>query len=105
MAMLTDYQKMTSSQEAIMKSSQDFKTMGSQFISSLTSALSTFEGATKDALINTKIGQSGSEQEGTLAYFVESQIPSLLEGLGKLLQGNIDTIVETDEKLAETING
>jgi len=105
MAMLTDYKKMDSTKTAINTSAEKFKTMGSGFISSLTSALSTFEGATKDSLMTAKIGQSGSEVEGTLAYFVEKQIPNLLEGLAKLLDGNLTTIVETDQKLADAIEG
>ena len=52
-----------------------------------------------------KIGSSGSETEGTLAYFVEKQIPSLLDGLKQLLEGNRTTIDDSDKKLAEAISG
>lgn len=105
MAMLTDYQKMTGAQTTIENASKEFNQKGTAFIANLTTALSTFEGATKDALMTAKIGQSGSEVEGTLAYFVEKQIPDLLNGLAQLLKGNIDTVVETDEKLAAAIEG
>ena len=52
-----------------------------------------------------KIGTSGTDKEGTLAYFVEKQIPDLLDGLSKLLEGNRDTIEKSDQQLAEAIRG
>ena len=36
---------------------------------------------------------------------VEKQIPQLIEGLGKLLEGNRDTIDQGDHGLAEAIRG
>ena len=105
MAMLVDNQKIVEAHDAIMSASQDFASKGTAFIADLTQALSTFEGETKDALMETKIGASGSETEGTLAYFVEKQIPQLIEGLGKLLEGNRDTIDKSDHELSEAIRG
>ena len=105
MAMLTDHPKMIAARDKITDASGEFSRKGAAFIANLTTALSTFEGATKDALMSAKIGQTGSETEGTLAYFVEKQIPNLLKGLSDLLDGNITTIVETDQKLADAITG
>lgn len=105
MAMLVDNQKMDTAVTAISDASTDFNTKASAFIADLTAALSTFEGETKDALMEAKIGTSGSDKEGTLAYFVEKQIPDLLKGLSDLLKGNKDTIEESDQKLAEAIRG
>lgn len=105
MAMLIDNRKMEDARGNIEKASTDFKGKGSAFIAALTTALSTFEGETKDVLMEKKIGSSGSETEGTLAYFVEKQIPDLLNGLAKLLEGNRTTIDESDRKLAEAISG
>lgn len=105
MAMLIDNQKMETARDAIEDAKGDFETKASAFIAALTSALSTFEGETKDVLMEKKIGSSGSETEGTLAYFVEKQIPSLLDGLMQLLEGNRTTIDDSDRKLAEAISG
>lgn len=105
MAMLVDNQKMVDTKKDIDTASTDFKGKGTAFIEALTNALSTFEGETKDALMKSKIGSSGSETEGTLAYFVEKQIPDLLNGLSQLLEGNRTTIDESDRKLAEAISG
>ncbi len=105
MAMLTDYQKMQSACEYINTSAEEFTSKATNFIVNLTAALSTFEGAAKDSLIASKIGQSGSDVEGTLACFVEKQIPSLLTGMKNLLNGNLETIVQTDQKLADAIEG
>lgn len=103
MAMLVDNEKMLNAITSIETISGEFKTKGSGFISELTSALSTFEGDTKDALMEKKIGASGSEVDGTLAYFVEKQIPDLVKGLKELLSKNRDVIDESDQKLADAI--
>ncbi len=105
MAMLVDNNKLTTAKADIERISTSFATAGSSFITSLTSALSTFEGETKDALMTYKIGASGSETEGTLAYFVEKQIPDLINGLAQLLEGNRSTIDDSDRQLAEAISG
>lgn len=103
MAMLVDNEKMTTAHGEIEQASEDFKNKGTAFIADLIAALSTFEGETKDALMEKKIGSTNSEVEGTLAYFVEKQIPDLITGLAKLLDGNRTTIDESDMKLAEAI--
>ncbi len=105
MAMLVDDAKMAAAVKDIGDASKEFKTKATTFIADLTNALSTFEGETKDALMDAKIGKSGEEKEGTLVYFVEKQIPDLLEGLSKLLEGNRTTVIESDAKLAEAIRG
>lgn len=105
MAMLVDNEKMITAHTEIQNASKDFKNKGTAFIADLTTALSTFEGETKDALMASKIGSTGSQVEGTLAYFVETQIPQLIDGLAQLLDGNRSTIDESDMKLAEAIRG
>ena len=106
MAMVADNEKMVNAKTTIESMADDFKTnKANEFITSLTTALSTFEGETKDALMESKIGKLGTETEGTLAYFVETQIPQLIKGLAELLNGNINTIDESDKKLADAIRG
>ena len=103
MAMVVDNVALEKAKDEILTASDTFKTKGSTFIATLTQTLSTFEGETKDALMDKKIGTSGSQTEGTLAYFLEKQIPDLLKGLSDLLEGNRSTIDESDKKLAEAI--
>lgn len=105
MSMLVDNEKMVSAYTAIDNLSKDFKTKAGEFITELTNALATFEGETKDVLMEKKIGTSGSETEGTLAYFVETQIPGLLDGLAQLLEGNRDTVEKGDKQFAEALRG
>jgi len=103
MAMYVDNEQMATAFSTIDNlAKNDFKNAGTDFIAQLSQALSTFEGETKDALMESKIGASGAG-EGTLAYFVETQVPELIEGLAKLLEGNRDTIDKSDKKLADAI--
>jgi hypothetical protein len=105
MAMLVDNEKMKSAYTELTTAATNFHNTGVAFISDLTTALSTFEGDTKDALMEKKIGTSGAKTEGTLAHFVEDQISDLITGLAKLLEGNRDTIEKSDAKLAGAIRG
>lgn len=105
MAMLVDDQKMGTACQSIKDVAKNFQTKGTDFIAELNSALSTFEGETKDALVEKKIGASGAKTEGTLANFVENQIYDLIMGLAELLEGNRHTIDESDMKLAQAIRG
>lgn len=105
MAMVVENAVLEKAKEEIDEAAANFKTMGTNFIDTLTGTLGTFSGDTKDALMKNKIGAAGSQTDGTLAYFVEKQIPDLLEGLSKLLEGNRTTIDESDRKLAEAISG
>lgn len=57
MAMLVDSEKMTTAHGEIEQASEDFKNKGTAFIADLTTALSTFEGETKDALMDKKLVQ------------------------------------------------
>lgn len=105
MAMLVDNAALEKARDEIAKSATSLKTKGTSFIGTLTATLSTFSGATKDALMQHKIGTSGSETEGTLACFLEKQVPELIEGLSKLLEGNRSTVDDADQKLADAISG
>ena len=105
MAMLVDNQAMLNAKDAIDAAAKDFGTKARNFIATLTNSLSTFSGETKDILVNSKIGASGSEVEGTLAYFLEKQCPDLVTGLGSLLEGNRSTVDQSDHQLADAISG
>ncbi len=117
MGMVADNEKIVAARNAISGESADegaayaglakeFQEAGAAFIEALAGAngaLATFEGETKDVLVNEKIGTA--EKENTLAYFVEKQIPDLIMGLGKLLEGNRSTIESADHQLAQAISG
>lgn len=105
MAMVVENEALVKAKDEIDEAATNFKSMGTNFIDTLTSTLGTFSGETKDALMKNKIGESGSQRDGTLAYFVEKQVPDLLNGLSQLLEGNRTTIDESDRKLAEAISG
>ena len=101
--MLVDNGKMTQAFTRINEIKDSFKTEGDQFITDLTQILNTFEGETKDILMSQKIGSVDSQDTKTLAYFVGTQIPNLIDGLAKLLEANRTTVVDTDKKLSEAI--
>ena len=105
MAMFVDNQALTSAKTEIDTAATNFANKAKNFITTLNNSLSTFSGETKDVLVNTKIGTSGSEAEGTLAYFLEKQCPDLVKGLASLLEGNRTTIDESDRQLAGAISG
>jgi len=104
-AMLVDNAALETAKKDIDELAGKFATAGTDFIETLTATLSTFSGETKDMLMKHKIGASGSDVEGTLACFVEKQIPDLIRGLSKLIDENRKTIDEGDRKLAEAISG
>ncbi|MEE0266066.1 MAG: hypothetical protein UD936_10620 [Acutalibacteraceae bacterium] len=105
MAMLVDNQKMGTAYTDIQNVAKKFQDAGTTLITGLDSALLTFEGETKDALMEKKIGASGAKTEGTLANFVENQIYDLIMGLAKLLEGNREAIEKSDNQLAAAIRG
>ena len=105
MAMVVDNQKIVDAKETIEKDAEKFATMAKGFIAELESALSTFEGETKDVLMDKKIGSSSDEKPDTLSYFLITQIPQVIGNLAALLEGNRTTIDESDRKLAEAISG
>ena len=104
MAMLVVNEALETATGEIDKLADKFASTGTEFIGTLTTTLSTFSGETKDMLMQHKIGTSGSQVEGTLACFVEKQIPDLIRGLSKLLNENRKTIDDSDRKLAEAIS-
>lgn len=105
MAMFVENAALENAKKDIETAASKFKTMGTEFLGTLNTTLSTFSGETKDVLMQNKIGASGSEVDGTLANFLENQIPALLNGLASLLEGNRTTIDDSDRKLAEAISG
>lgn len=105
MAMVVENAALEKARDEINEIAGKLRTKGTEFIGTLTNTtLKSFSGETKDALMQYKIGASGTQTEGTLACFVEKQIPELVEGLAKLLEGNRTTIDESDHKLAEAIS-
>jgi len=100
--MLVDNNALEEAKKSIDAVVKKLQPEGTSLIKELTEALKDFEGETKDALME-KIGTSGTKTEGTLAFFVEEQLPGLLTALGELLDGNRETIVECDKKLADAI--
>lgn len=102
MAMMVDNGKMVDAYNSLVQAESNFKSQAESFIAELNAAIATFEGETKDALVESKIG-TNPETEGTLICFVEKQIPELIKGLYTLLDKNRETIDESDMKLAEAI--
>ncbi len=105
MAMYVENAALEKAKNEIDAVSNNFKTKGTEFITTLTNTLSTFSGETKDILMQQKIGNSGSEVEESLAYFVETGIPNLISGLSQIIEANRQTIDESDHQLAEAISG
>lgn len=105
MGMTVDNAKMQTAKQNIDTMAGKFKTAGDTLLDELNTVLATFKGATKDALMASKIGKKDAGAEGQLAYFVQEQLPSMITSLANLLEGNRKTIVESDQKLADAIQG
>ena len=103
-AMLVDNAALETAKKNIDDLAGKFAAAGEGFIGTLTATLSTFSGETKDMLMQHKIGATGSDVDGTLAKFVEKQIPDLIRSLSNLLEENRKTIDDSDRKLAEAIS-
>lgn len=77
--------------------SDEYKTLGENFITDLNNAISEMEGEAKDALqnfINTDVKS-----------FVEESLPSAVEGMSTLLEANRTNFVEVDQQIADSISG
>lgn len=83
--------------ESISKCSVDYKTAGENFVTEFSSAIAEMEGAAKDAL-KTLI-------DGDVKTFVETDLPTAVDGMSKLLEGNRDNFEKVDKQLADSING
>ena len=92
MSILIDKKIIDQACKDIESASGDFEKLSSGFIASLTSALSTFEGETKDVLIENKIGNPDGEKQDTLVYFLEKQI-IINDGENMLLSPNSFTVL------------
>lgn len=97
-------QTMLNAKSNFEQDAKDLKSAGETLVQSLTTALSTFEGATKDAVMQ-KIGVTGSADEKTLAFFAENQVPQMLTNLATLLEANRSTLEQGDKMLADQISG
>jgi len=83
--------------ESIKKCSEDYKTAGENFVTEFNSAIAEMEGAAKDAL-KTLI-------DGAVTDFVEKDLPTAVDGMSKLLEGNRDNFEKVDQQLADSISG
>lgn len=83
--------------EAITKCSVDYKTAGENFVTDFNSAIAEMEGAAKDAL-KTLI-------DGDVKNFVETDLPTAVDGMSQLLEGNRDNFEKVDQQLADSISG
>lgn len=74
-----------------------YKIAGEEFVKALNGAISEMEGAAKDALknfIDTDVNQ-----------FVAEQLPTAIDNMSKLLEGNRDNFEKVDTQLAASIGG
>lgn len=101
---LFDNEIMKNAISAFEDEKNNLKKAGEELIQALNQDLVGFEGATKDAIMK-KIGETGSEDQGSLAYFVEKQVPQMLENLAVLLEANRSTLEKGDQMLADQISG
>ncbi len=83
--------------EAITKCYGDYKTAGENFVTDFNSAITEMEGAAKDAL-KTLI-------DGAVKTFVETDLPTAVDGMSQLLEGNRDNFEKVDQQLADSISG
>ncbi len=81
----------------IEKSKTSYEEAGQTLITSLTNAISEMEGATKDAL-QTLI-------DGDIKTFVETDLPSAIEGMATLLEANRQNFEDVDQQIASNISG
>lgn len=77
--------------------SGSFKTDGDAFVSALTAAISAMEGETKDALLK-------FFTTDVTTFFVES-LPSAIQSMSDLLEGNRDNFEKVDLQIAGSIGG
>lgn len=74
-----------------------YKRSGEALISALNSAISSMEGASKDALkrfIDTTVND-----------YVVTSLPNAVDGMSKLLEANRTNFVDVDQQLADGIGG
>ncbi|OPX42024.1 hypothetical protein CLHUN_40830 [Ruminiclostridium hungatei] len=74
-----------------------YKSAGEAFIKDLNDAINEMEGAAKDALknfIDTDVNQ-----------FVAVDLPTAVDGMSKLLEGNRDNFEKVDAQIAQSISG
>lgn len=102
MSMVFDNGIMVQAVEDFNSRANDLKAAGQALLDALKGDLSTFEGNTKDALMEL-IGDGS--KEGTLSYFVLTQVPKVLENAATLLDANRTQIQDGDSKLAEQLKG
>ena len=83
--------------ENINKIAEQYKTLGTNFITDLNNAIAAMEGEAKDALqnfINTDVKS-----------FVEERLPSAVQGMATLLEANRTNFVDADQQIADSISG
>jgi len=77
--------------------SGSFKTDGEAFVSALTSAIASMEGETKDALQNFFTT--------AVSDFFTDSLPTAIQGMSDLLEGNRSNFEKVDRDIAANISG
>lgn len=77
--------------------SQEYKTLGENFISDLNNAIAEMEGEAKDALHNFI--------NSDVKTFVEESLPNAVDGMSNLLEANRTNFVDVDQTIASNISG
>ena len=101
MSMVFDNGIMTQAVTDFNNRAADLKKAGQALIDALNKDLATFEGKSKEALLEL-IGNES--KEGSLAFFVLTQVPKVLENAATLLDANRTQIQDGDSQLAQQLN-
>ena len=91
------YQSVVDTVDAIAKAKEKYDSAAGDFISAFHTAISEMEGASKDALL--------AYFDKDITQFVQTDLPSAIEGMRALLQANLDNFVDVDLQIANSISG
>lgn len=91
------YQEMTEAASAIQNIATRYKTAADTFETEFTSAISGWEGESKDKM--------QKFISGTVKEYTYDTVPKLLEALSTLLTANADQMKTADQQIAENIPG
>lgn len=97
---IIDYAAMKTAAGNIRSIATQYKTAADNFHNSFSDAIKPWTGASKDAMVKF-IGTI--DNEDTVAGYMGTTVPKLLEGLASLLEANIEQFGKTDEGIAENI--
>ncbi len=91
------YAEVYNAVEDIGKAKSSYETAATKFIESFHNAIKDMEGATKDALLDFF--------DNDVIQFIETDLPSAVNGLQQLLKANLDNFVDVDKQIADCISG